>query len=100
MKVEPQIADLEGYQFCNPEAAYCCEGNHEAVAVVSDAVRSHAKHCCNQDAVYRKQEDRGFPNEGSEASGPGRELPEARYRGEEPSGPVPILDSRPDARDG
>jgi hypothetical protein len=62
MKVKPQIADLEGYQFCNPEATYCCESDHEAVAVVSETVRPRAKHRYNQNAMYRKQEGRGFPN--------------------------------------
>jgi hypothetical protein len=62
MKVKPQIADLEGYQFCDPEATYCCESDHEAVAVVSETVRPRAKHRYNQNAMYRKQEGRGFPN--------------------------------------
>ena len=51
VKVEPEVADLEGCHFCNAQAADGSEGDEEPVAVIPEAIRAEAEHSGDQGAV-------------------------------------------------
>ena len=54
VEIEPEVADLEGDQFRDSEAADGGQSHHEAVPVVTGRIRSGPEHGGYQKAVYWK----------------------------------------------
>jgi hypothetical protein len=77
VKIEPQIAHLEGCQFGNPEAADSGKGHHETIPVVPEERRPHAQEAGDDAAVDREQKRCRTADQGGKAPSPGRKLPEA-----------------------
>jgi hypothetical protein len=62
VEIEPDVAQLEGDEFGDPEAADGGECDHKAVAVIAVGVRPQAQHGGDHQAVDGEEQGGGAPH--------------------------------------
>jgi hypothetical protein len=95
VKIEPEVAHLQGHQFRHSEAADRGQSHQKSIAIVPQAGGPEAKQEHDEAAVDRETERRGPAEERREAACPSREIPESVDGGVKSRYPVPVLDRCP-----